>query len=167
MKNNHNNWKYLQYLHKTNKCNPPDKLLYNGKVSTSLQELANISNNFFISKIESIIRTFTPSNISSLQILQKLIPKPQSKFLIPPITIDQTLEILNKIPNSNSIGHDNLNNKFLKKIKHTISPHLTHLINTIILTKKFPNIYKITRILPLSKPNSDPTLINSYHPILN
>ena len=44
---------------------------------------------------------------------------------------------------------------------------MAHLINTIIRTKKFPQIFKISRILPLSKPHLDKNLISSYRPINN
>ena len=37
----------------------------------------------------------------------------------------------------------------------------------IILTKIYPHIYKITRILPLSKPSTDPNFIENFRPISN
>ena len=84
-----------------------------------------------------------------------LIPRNKNSFIIKSITIPQTLEIITKLPNSNSTGHDDLNNKFLKKIKNKIAPHLTHMVNMIIKQKIYPDIFKLARILPLSKSNTD------------
>ena len=55
----------------------------------------------------------------------------------------------------------------LNKIKPTIAPHITHLINTIIHTNTFPDIFKISRITPTHKPGKPTTDIDSYRPINN
>ena len=115
-------------------------------------ELANIANNYFISKIEKIIRQITSENITPMAILEFLIPKSTAKFHIFEISLKETITIIDKLSSTNSAGHDNINNKFLKKIKHKIAPHTRHLINSIIRSKIYPIIYKLTQILPLSKP---------------
>ena len=102
-----------------------------------------------------------------MEILDFLIPKYSSSFTIPEITLGQTIAILDKLPSTSSVGHDDINNKFLKKIKYKIVPHLQHLINSIIRTKIFPKIYKLTRILPLSQSMSDTNFIENYRPVCN
>ena len=44
---------------------------------------------------------------------------------------------------------------------------MTHLINTILRTKKFPKILKVSRILPISKPLLDKNFIKNYRPLNN
>ena len=100
-----------------------------------------------------------------MEILRALVPKNNSKFSIPMITIQQTVAIIDKIPNTTAVGHDDINNRFIRKIKHVIAPHITHLINSIILTKIYPHIYKITRVLPQSKPSTDTNFIENYRPL--
>ena len=117
--------------------------------------------------MENIRRLFTESIVTPLEILRALIPRVEEDFSIEPITIKQTIKIIDSLKNSNSTGHDDINNRLLKKCKYRIAPHLTHLINTILSTKKFPRIFKISRILPLSKPGMDRLSINSYRPINN
>ena len=75
--------------------------------------------------------------------------------------------MINKAKNSNSSGYDDINMKFLKKCKIKLAPHITHMINTILITKKFPRIFKISRILPLSKPTLDKNFMESYCPVNN
>ena len=77
------------------------------------------------------------------------------------------LTSLQNCKGSNSTGYDDINSKFLQKCKKKIAPHITHLINTIILTQNFPKILKVSRILPINKPQLDRSDIMSYRPINN
>ena len=77
------------------------------------------------------------------------------------------IKYIKKSKSSNSHGHDQITNKILKLINNEISPYLVHLINSIIRTQIFPDIYKISRITPLSKPDKDDKLPSSYRPINN
>ena len=51
-------WKFIQKHQKTNKNSPPDKLLINNRMILSPRQIANVANNYFISKIETIQRSF-------------------------------------------------------------------------------------------------------------
>ena len=66
------------------------------------------------------------------------------------------------LPNSNCKGHDQFPYKTIKTIRHEIAPIITHLINRIIITYIFPDIFKISRILLLLKPDKLSNLIDSY-----
>ena len=79
----------------------------------------------------------------------------------------KTKQVIKIMPNSNCTGYDSVSNKTIKKCGNTIVPHLTHLINSIIHTGKFPQIYKISRIFPISKQDKPKHLISSYRPINN
>ena len=162
-----NNWKFLKQYNKQEKCSPPMSIVINGNNMTSPKEIANISNNYFIQKIEKIRNEFFNDIVSPMEIVNKLIPRVEENLDIPLISIKQTIQLINNTKNSNSTGHDDINNKFLKKCKIKIAPHITHLINSILITKNFSKIYKISKILPLSKPDLDKNLISSYRPINN
>lgn len=60
---------------------------------------------------------------------------------------------------SNAVGHDNIHPKFLRIILPLILPHITHLINTIITTSSFPVKWKLAKIIPIPKSNTE------YRPI--
>ena len=123
--------------------------MVNNNLITSPKDMANTANNFFIQKIEKIRNNFTNEMVSPMDIVKKLIPRVEDNFEIPLITVRQTINLISNTKNSNSTGYDDINNKFIKKCKIKIAPHITHLINTIIRTKKFPKIFKVSRILPL------------------
>jgi len=57
--------------------------------------------------------------------------------------------------------------KIYKMINSRISPHITHLINSIINTGVYPKILKISRITPIKKPDKPDDDIDSYRPINN
>ena len=60
-----------------------------------------------------------------------------------------------------------MSSRILKKVTDLLAPHIAHLINSIIKTATYPLIYKISRILPLSKPGKNNLLPDSYRPINN
>ena len=102
-----------------------------------------------------------------MEILSYLIPRKDSTFTLPNITFEQCFEIIQGLKSSNSVGYDSLNSKIIKIIGDIITPYLTHLINCSINEGKFPKALKISRILPLVKPNKNPTKLSSLRPISN
>ena len=164
---NKNQWKFLKNFQGKNKQHPPNNICQNGKQITSPKDIATIANDFFIDKIEKIRKTFTPSSVDPIDVLNTLIPRNKNEFKIPKITLSATQKIIKKLKNSNSTGHDDINNKIIKKIGNQIAPHIMHMINTIIDKNTIPKIFKISRILPLNKPDKNETLIDSYRPINN
>lgn len=75
-----------------------------------------------------------------------------------PFTQEDVLETFLSIK-SNSVGHDGIHPKFIKLILTYILPHVTHLLNTIVTTSKFPTIWKHAKIIPIPKSDKD------YRPI--
>ena len=57
--------------------------------------------------------------------------------------------------------------RIIKKLSPSIDPHITHLINAIYTTEKYPAILKIDRISPNLKPDKNSENIDSYRPINN
>ena len=145
----------------------PNNITFNNIQVTSPLQIANIANEYFITKIKNIRNSFKQSYITPMYILEKLIPKCKNDIHILFITINQTNDIIKNLKNSKSTGHDAINNRILKKIGHRIAPHLTHLINSILNTSIFPDIFKISRILPISKQGKPVNEISSFRPINN
>ena len=57
--------------------------------------------------------------------------------------------------------------RIIKRLSPEISPHLMHLINSIINTSTFPNILKVQKIMPTLKADKVVNDIDSYCPINN
>ena len=65
------------------------------------------------------------------------------------------------------MGSDCISMKVVKNIDKLIAPHLTHMINCISTSSKYPKILQISRITPNLKQGKDPYDISSYRPLNN
>ena len=74
------------------------------------------------------------------------------------------LNIINKLPNKNSCGYDNLSTKIIKTLKDSLIKPLTLIINQILNTGVFPSQLKIAKVIPIFK-KDDNKLFNNYRPI--
>ena len=160
-------WTTVKELTNTATKAPPRSIIHNNTIVTSLKNIANIACTHFINKLVTIRSKFTPHQVTHTQILEHLIKKPKSKFILPHITIKQTKRLIRNMKSSNSTGHDLSSIKIYKMINSRISPHITHLINSIINTGVYPKILKISRITPIKKPDKPDDYIDSYRPINN
>ena len=57
--------------------------------------------------------------------------------------------------------------KTLKKIGPQLEIYIQHLINTIIETEVYPDIFKVSKITPTLKPDKTANCVDSYRPINN
>ena len=77
---------------------------------------------------------------------------------------DIILNIINKLPNKNSCGFDNLSTKIIKALKDSLIKPLTLIINQILNTDVFPSQLKIAKVIPIFK-KDDNKMFNNYRPI--
>ena len=75
-------------------------------------------------------------------------------------TIDEISQIILNLSNNKSPGHDSLFIKF----NNEIAPYLVNIFNNIVLTSEYPNILKISKIVPIPK-TVNPNKEDMYRPI--
>ena len=68
---------------------------------------------------------------------------------------------------SNTVGHDAISSRILKLTPDVLSPFITHAFNSSIRSGIFPDILKVSRILPISKKDKSKLSMSSYRPIHN
>ena len=85
-------------------------------------------------------------------------------FSFQPITESKIPEIIGRLKNKSSYGHDCLSNIMIKKARGPLIIPLTLLINQRLSTGIFPNKLKISRVKPLFK-NVKVYLFSNYRPI--
>ena len=85
----------------------------------------------------------------------------------PLMKLEEMKKMIMKLPPTTSHGMDPMTNKTLKKMESRVTPLMTHLVNAIIKKEKFPQVMKITRIVPILKKGKDVLDIDSYRPINN
>ena len=134
------------------------------------RDLTLFGKNVIVSSLinsQDIREKSTDSNIDPIEILGKLIKKPDKKFALPKISYEETYKIILKMKLSGSSGLDEIDSKIIKMVPKVTAMMMTHLINSIITTGIYPDILKISRILPILKPGKAKSEEGSYRPINN
>ena len=72
--------------------------------------------------------------------------------------------IINSLKPKVSTGIDSISNKLLKEVKEAIEIPITIIINQMLMTGIFPNLLKISKVIPLYK-KDDNTNMSNYRPI--
>lgn len=74
-------------------------------------------------------------------------------------------EIIRTLKNRKAPGEEGIQGIVIKNLPDNIIEILEDIYNSAILHSHFPNIWKNARIIPIKKPNKDPTQPSSYRPI--
>ena len=163
-----NMWRCVRDM--TNQCKqqPPRILKINGIFTTSLRKITNECNNYFVTKIQKLRDKFQQTNsVTAIEILKYLIPRVNQNIIFKKIDRQGVKKLLKQAKATNSLGNDIVSMKTIKKLGHCIEPYIEHLINTIIESENYPNIFKVSKITPTLKPDKSANLIDSYRPINN
>ena len=107
------------------------------------------------------------STITAEKIFKELVPEVNEEFVFKPVSQKEVYEAIEKLPNTNCRGNDEITNSVIKQVPHFMSIVLTHLTNTIFQTGCFANGLKISCIIPLKKQSKPKEQLDSYRPINN
>ena len=80
------------------------------------------------------------------------------------MTESEVARIVSSLSNSPSVDIYGLNSKVVKATLHVILPYLTNLINNMFEQAEWPEILKVSRVLPIFK-KGDESDLGSYRPI--
>merc|ERR1711867_128894 len=144
-------WNILKNICNKEEFEIPKEIRTKTGVERKPRLLANMANNHYIEKIKKIMMEMPKTTTTPMKILKKLIPRQDKTMKFNYITLEKTKKIIQKLPNTASHGYDPITNRTIKMIESRITPVMTHLINSIIKTGKFPKILKKTRIIPILK----------------
>ena len=127
---------------------------------------SGITNNlckYFANIGENLALKILKSTKSIDKYLVKIERNEVSIFLKP--TTDQEIDrIIEKLPNKNSSGYDNISNILLKKLKSALLKPLTIIFNKSISSGIFPERMKLADVFPLHK-GKEKFLPTNYRPI--
>ena len=142
----------------------PSKLYHAGQIITSPARLAEIMNNFFISKVEKIRENLPLATDDPLKTLKHIMKGNKSEFKLAAVHPDTIKKIIKKLKNSKSCGMDNIDTYTIKLMGDDIIPAVTHIVNLSIEQATFPSSYKLAKIIPLLK-KDDPLEPKNYRPV--
>merc|ERR1712243_128683 len=167
LNNSEDRWKTLNEINNKSTFTSPRNIIHKDSIITNIQEICNIANDYYISSIKKLRDNIPQTNVTPIDILMKIYKRSQTTLEIPIPTIPQIAQIIKKAKSTNSVGHDNISMKMIKKTTTIMAPLITHLIKQIIIERKFPNIFKTDRITPKLKNGKPIYDIASYRPLNN
>jgi len=140
-----------------NKCKSAWKVI-NSVAKNKSKEVVSVTpdefNNFCIQSVDDIA-----SNISKpvesfsyfLNKSQNSLPPDRPEFVFKEVTQTIVLDIVNKLTPSNSVDIYDFSCNLLKQIIHSVIEPLTYCINKCVKEGEFPNILKLSRVVPIFK----------------
>ena len=137
---------------------PQEFQLANGTLISEPKQIANAFDDFFISVGD------TGQINTAVDFNQYMPAKPNCNLTFQPITVDITSRIIDSLKPKTSTGVDCISNKLLKFVKNAISEPLTIIINQMLNTGVFPDLLKISKVIPIYKKEDD-TMFSNYRPI--
>ncbi len=157
-KNFHTLWKTINKLkNKSPQAAPNINIKFdNNKEAITQQDKAKHFNKQFVNVVK---HTTKKSNRKIDKTTKTLATTPMK------ITSIQSYEAIKNTINKDSTGPDNLNIRHLKHLGPIAIQYLTDTLNLALSTNCIPQIWKLAKIIPIPKPNKDPTLGTSYRPI--
>ena len=137
----------------------------NGRITlfTKAKDLAKIMNEFFIWKVQNIVRGLrdVPTNLDGCK---KIMQDRNLSLSLKFVTVEKVKKLLGSLKNKTSTSIDQLDNYSVKLAADFIAKPLHHIISLSIMQKKFPACWKLTKIVPLHKKKS-PLKRENYRPV--
>ena len=88
----------------------------------------------------------------------------RSIFKLKTVNENKVLKLLKSLKPKNSYGFDGITSEILKLSAEVLVVPLTHIINSSIVTGKYPTQWKIAKVIPLHKKGDKKTMKN-YRPV--
>merc|ERR1712240_317861 len=160
--NSEDRWKTLNNINNKKTFTSPRSIIHKETIITNIKEICNLANNYYISLIRKLRENIPKISVTPIDIIKKIYPRSKVTLEIPIPTNKAITDIIKKAKSKNSVGHDNISMKMLKKTTKTMAPLITHLVKQIILEHKFLDVFKIDRITPKLKNGKPIYDIGSY-----
>ena len=134
--------------------------------NTNISNPIEISNHFgkFYANLGGSLAKEIKSERNKINEFLNKIPRCINTLFFNPITKSEINHYIDKLPPKNSSGYDNISNKLLKQIKHSILTPLTHIFNLSLKNGIFPDNMKLAEIIPLYK-KGEKFYMENYRPI--
>ena len=139
---------------------PQQFKLANGNLISDPKQIADAFNDFFVN-----IGDTGPLNANPIADFEQYMPaKPNCNLKFHSVTVDNVSRIIDSLKPKTSSGVDSISNKLIKYVKDVILEPLTVIINQMLNLGIFPDLLKISKVIPIYKKN-DNTIFSNYRPI--
>ena len=143
----------------------PKLLIKDGVPITSPKSMATAINIDQIVRTAKAARAIPISNIDPMDSYKKMLAEKKLNMAFQPVGRGELYKIIKSINPSKSSSIDQISMKLLTKIQDPLMPVLVHLVNTSIMTAKYPTPLKHTKVIPLLKKDKEETETSSYRSV--
>ena len=150
---------------------PPTGFLVDGSLIRKQKDMANLLADFYLNKVSLVKASLPGVGFDPLFVLKRAMNrwKPLGgvpKFKMKETNASEVLEMIKSLKQSHAYGRDAIDAATMKLGAEPLAPIIAHVINLSIRSQKFPQKWKLARILPLQKSkNCDRSQLSSYRPI--
>ena len=156
--NSHILWRTLNNMSdKKTKIHPNRTITFNDNIKSTSKSIASS----FIQQFTNITKYRSSKSNRIVDRTTKKLESNEEIF----ITSNQTAHAIKTSKNNNSTGPDNINIKHLKHLGPIAINYLTNIFNLSVNKNIIPQIWKLSKIIPILKPSKDPNDSSSYRPI--
>ena len=142
---------------------PPHQLIVNGQLITKAGKIASEINNYFIMKVK-LIRQGIAVLGNQFTKCKEVMDNKDCKLSIRYVSLKKVNKMLKNLKNSRSTSIDELDNFCVKLAADIIDKPLHHIITLSLMSNRFPNCWKYSRVIPLHKKESTLECKN-YRPV--
>ena len=135
----------------------------NGVKTYDSRKIANEFGNFY-STLGYNLSTKIKGGMSNISHYLGKIPTNPNSMIMHPTSQNEIKQLIAKLLNKSSSGHDGMSNKLLKLLGSSISYLLAIIFNQSISEGIYPNQMKLAEVIPLYKGKENDHIIN-YQPI--
>ena len=143
----------------------PEQIREGNKIYTKPREMAASMNRQYLSSIREAINKIPRTTTNPLKLYQDSLGPIDSKLNFHQLTMNDLKKVLSTLSATTSTAKDFISMKLLKDAGESINTHLLFLVNKIIETEEYPKELKLTKIVPIKKPEEDPKNAASWRPI--
>ena len=158
-------WKNILGYLNWNSASSPSKLLHDGDMVTSPQRMADLQNTYYINKVRDIRLNMPRQKKDPLLTVSRIMSSRNISFSVTAVLPDEVDKTIRNLKNSKASGLDNLDTYILKLVRPYIVPSVCHIVNLSIQNKKFPNKWKLAKVIPLYKGKGSKFEAKSYRPV--
>ena len=137
--------------------------MVNGIKINKAKDIANSFGKFY-SQLGSELASKILPGTTSIDDYIFHIPQQLSSFVMRFTTVPEIEQLINRLPNKSSHGHDEISNTMLKSLCKSISFPLCKIFNDSIMNGVFPAAMKQAEVIPLYKGKEMDVRMN-YRPI--
>ena len=160
-------WKTVKNISRAKQANAIDKLTIDGVIVTKKKDMANGLNVFFVNKVKKLVADLPPPTIDLLRSLRctETVKVPQME--LKEIRMQDLRLLMKGVKKTPAAGLDGISGIVIHDIFETIKHALLHLLNLSQCSGIFPEVCKMTKIIPIVKAGKDPLLPSSFRPVSN